>query len=199
MKKVALFSVAGVSIIIGVILLASSSVTKKGISVKTASAACEPEVDTCLPRIGYLDTKDTMWTGELVEGKVVVINFWATWCAPCKTEIPDLTELYKKHKDKGLVLLGIMTDSDKITDEKLNKFASTYNLDFPVIRIDQQIFADFNEPGRLPTTFVYNRAGKRVFSHLGAVRRDEFDELITDLLAEPPPEKPTIQTKSGES
>jgi thiol-disulfide isomerase/thioredoxin len=188
-NKIAFFSVVGVVAIAAVIFFASSSVTDNGIEVgnKSAEAACNKEVDNCLPRIGYLDTDDTMWTGELVEGKVVIINFWATWCGPCKTEIPDLTKTYKQYKDQGLVLLGVLMDSDAVDDAKLAAFEKDYNLDYPVVRIDQQIYADFGEPPRLPTTFVYNRAGKQVLERIGALHKSELDDLLPELLAEKAP------------
>lgn len=191
MKKIVFFSVVGVAAIVAIIIFASSSVSKKGLQSNTAEAACTQGDEECMPRIGYLDTKDTMWTGDLVEGKVVIINFWATWCAPCKKEIPDLTAAYKQYKDQGLVLLGILMDSDDVDDDKLARFSKETNLDYPVVRIDQQIWDDFGAPGRMPTTHIYDRSGKRVLFREGTIHKSELDGILPELLAQNPPASKT--------
>src|SRR5690606_35684310 len=134
--------------------LANSSVSKRGLKLGSRSAeACTKKGPECLPQIGYLDTKDTMWSQELLAGKVVMINFWATYCAPCRQEVPALTAAYRKYAGEGFVLLGVLTDEP--TDEELARFASAHGLDYPVVRVDQGIFDAFQWPSMLPTTFVY--------------------------------------------
>lgn len=194
MKKIAFFSVVGIAAVVAVIAFASTSTRDDQDDggelpqAKNAVRTCNKEiVGDCLPEIGYLDTDDVMWTGDLVDGKVVMINFWATWCEPCKYEIPDLTVAYKRHKEQGFVLLGVLMDSDRVTDEQLKTFAAKYNLDYPVVRVDQQLWYDFGEPQALPTTYIYDRAGNRAFSRRGPVSKEELDRILLDLLAEPAP------------
>jgi thiol-disulfide isomerase/thioredoxin len=194
MKKIAFFSVLGIAAVVAVIAFASTATNnKKGKDSlpgpsNAASSTCNKGVPgDCLPAVGYLDTADVMWTGDLVQGKVVMINFWATWCQPCKHEIPDLTVAYKKHKDEGFVMLGVLMDADRVTDEQLKEFAGTYNLDYPVVRVDQQLWYDFGEPQALPTTYIYDRSGNRAFTRRGPVSKEELDSLLTKLLAQPTP------------
>lgn len=186
MKKAAFFGVMVAAVAALVVILANSSVTRTGVRMGPRSAeACNKEdASECLPKIGYLDTAGTMWTDELLAGKVVIVNFWATWCAPCKHEIPAFTATYKKHASEGVVLLGVLVDSDAVDDEQLAAFSKQYNLDYPVVRIDQEIWYKFAEPDALPTTFVYDRQGKLRLRHRGALSESALEDVVTRLVAE---------------
>src|SRR5262249_39215386 len=74
------------------------------------AAACTKGDGDCLPDVKYVDTTGKAYSPETLAGKVVVVNFWATWCHPCQKEIPDLSRAFEKYKSKGLVMLGVMTD-----------------------------------------------------------------------------------------
>src|SRR5689334_18943077 len=80
------------------------------VTVGTPKASACAKGEQCLPQVAYTDTNGTAYTPDSLKGKVVVVNFWATWCKPCQKEIPDLSKIYDKYKGKGLVMLGIMTD-----------------------------------------------------------------------------------------
>src|SRR5574338_1241188 len=88
-------------------------------SSREAQAACTGG-DECLPDINFVDTTGVAHTPDQLRGKVVVVNFWATWCGPCKKEIPDLSKLYKQYKDKGVVMLGVLTNDNPTQGELLN-------------------------------------------------------------------------------
>ena len=121
-----------------------------GCSTKEAKAACGGSGDECLPDLKYIDTTGVAHTPESMRGKVVVINFWATWCGPCKKEIPDLSKLYLKYRDKGVVMLGVLAN-DNPTDTDLLNFQSDYEMEFPVVRQSSDILVSFNYPQALPT------------------------------------------------
>lgn len=164
-----------------VIVLASSSVSKHGVKLGPKSAeACTKNGPECLPRIGYADTTDTLWTNEALADKVVMVNFWATWCAPCKSEVPALTSVYQKYKDRGFVLLGVVTDNP--TDPQLAEFSRRYNLGYPVVPADQIIFEAFGWPDALPTTFIYDRSGTLRLRHRGAISSAALDKAIAELI-----------------
>ena len=95
------------------------------------------------------------WTLKALKGKVVVVNFWATWCPPCRKELPDLQELSVKFKDKGLVVLGI-------TDEEISKvqpFVSKQGMTYPILLdAGRKVNKQFNVLG-IPRTVIYDRNG----------------------------------------
>ena len=109
------------------------------------------------------------------------VNVWATWCKPCLKEIPDLSKVYEKYKARGLVMLGIMTD-DPDHNQLLN-FQSDNEMTYPVVRVNSDILVSYSYPGALPTTFVYDRSGKQVYSHVGPLRVEQLERLLEPLMA----------------
>ena len=163
------------------IVLVALAAGISGCSTKEAKAACGGSGDECLPDLKYIDTTGVAHTPDSMRGKVVVINFWATWCGPCKKEIPDLSKLYLKYKDKGVVMLGVLAN-DNPTDTDLLNFQSDYEMEFPVVRQSSDILVSFNYPQALPTTFIYDRAGRRVGKpRVGAIKSDEMEATLKQL------------------
>jgi thiol-disulfide isomerase/thioredoxin len=167
----------------------SSSVSHQGVKVgiRSAEACSKDEPTDCLPDMSYIDTEGNAWTRESLTGKVVMINFWATWCAPCKYEIPALSAAYKEYADDGFVLLGVMMDHDDVAGEELTAFAKSVGLAYPIVPIDADIWSMFDAPDALPTTFIYDRAGKLRLQHRGALSERQLADVVKDLLAEPAP------------
>ncbi|HSD88895.1 MAG TPA: TlpA disulfide reductase family protein [Kofleriaceae bacterium] len=156
---------------------------KVSIGSKEATA-CSKGGEDCLPDVAYVDTTGKAHTLESLRGKVVVVNFWATWCGPCKKEIPDLSKLYKKYKEQGVVMLGVLT-SDTPSDSDLLNFQSDYEMEFPVVRQNSDILLSYNYPGALPTTFVFDRSGRRVGKpRVGSIHIDELDAELSQLAAQ---------------
>jgi cytochrome c-type biogenesis protein len=162
------------------LLLVVSAVSLAGCSSREAQAACAGG-DECLPDVKYIDTTGVAHTPDSLRGKVVVINFWATWCGPCKKEIPDLSKLYLKYKDKGVVMLGVLTNDNPSETDLLN-FQSDAVMEFPIVRQSSDILVSFNYPQALPTTFIYDRAGHRVGKpRVGAIKAEEMDSTLAQL------------------
>jgi thiol-disulfide isomerase/thioredoxin len=162
------------------LLLVATAVSLAGCSSGKAEAACAGG-DECLPDVKYIDTTGVAHTPDSLRGKVVVINFWATWCGPCKKEIPDLSKLYLKYKDKGVVMLGILAN-DNPTEADLLNFQSDAVMEFPIVRQSSDILVSFNYPQALPTTFVYDRSGHRVGKpRVGAIKAEEMDATLAQL------------------
>lgn len=147
-----------------------------------AHAECTRGQPDCLPEVNYTDTAGVAYKRDQLAGKVVLVNFWATWCHPCQSEIPALSHIYDKYKAKGVVFLGVMTDNPD--SQRLLNFQSDYEMSYPVVRANSDLMVSFNYPDALPTTFVYAKGGKQVFSHVGPVREADLDSLLGQLVAQ---------------
>lgn len=99
-----------------------------------------------------------------LRGKVVLVNFWATWCPPCREEIPDLIALQKKYKDR-LVIIGV--SEDDIAVEEVKRFAEAHAMSYPIVMTTPDIRKQFTGIVALPTTFVIDRDGRLVQKHVG--------------------------------
>jgi peroxiredoxin len=115
------------------------------------------------------------------KGKVILLNYWATWCGPCKVEIPDLIALYDRYRDKGFVVLGVSQDDDP---ETLRTFATTFKMNYPVlVGRDHPDLLDAQGPlWGLPTTYLIGRDGSVCTKHLGPATKQDFEREITPLL-----------------
>ena len=190
MKKAALIGVASAAVIVLVVILAPSpsSMTNKGkVGPARAEACTETAPGDCLPPLDFMDMDGTVWPKDDLAGKVVMVNFWATWCRPCQAEIPALTATYHRHADAGFVLLGVMMDSDDVSDEELAAFAERYELDYPIVPLDSDIWNEFGPPDALPTTLIYDRTGKLRLRQRGALSEASLRDSVEELLAEPAP------------
>jgi peroxiredoxin len=114
-------------------------------------------------------------------GKVILLNYWATWCGPCKVEIPDLVALQDQYRDKGFVVLGVSQDDDPQT---LREFAGVYKMNYPIlVGRDQPDLLDAQGPlWGLPTTYLISRDGAICTRHLGPATKEDFDREIKALL-----------------
>ncbi len=181
---IAVLTAAVVGIIVFVMLQFSNvSVDKHGavkVGMKEAVADCFQDGPACLPAVDLIDEDGTVWTHDALIGKVVIINFFATWCHPCQSEIPDLAKVARKYKDQEVVLLGLMTD--QVSDAQLVAFKKRYGLDYPVVRVSREISASFGDPNALPTNFVYSRTGRLMFDSPGAVTAGSLEREIKGLL-----------------
>jgi thiol-disulfide isomerase/thioredoxin len=122
------------------------------------------------------------------KGKVVLINFWATWCGPCRREIPDLVSLYDEWKDEGLVIVGIALDRDGA--EAVKPFVDEHSINYPIVLDpDQSTEKHFDAMYGLPTTYVVNPEGMIVRRVLGIFPIEEMKPTLKEMLhnGEPSP------------
>ena len=114
------------------------------------------------------------------KGKVVVLNFWATWCPPCREEIPDLVSLQKQYAAQGLVVLGISMDAGG--PARVASFAKKYEINYPVVMGDERVSAAYGGIEALPTTFIIDRKGNVVDGLQGATDRAGLEAKIKPVL-----------------
>ena len=114
------------------------------------------------------------------QGKVVLINFWATWCPPCRAEMPDLIRLQREHVKQGLQIIGITYPPER--KARVRRFARSLKVNYPIILGTREIKARFSSEETLPLTVVINRDGKVSEIIIGILLREEFDEKIKPLL-----------------
>ncbi|GAB1348010.1 hypothetical protein MASR1M107_02210 [Ignavibacteriales bacterium] len=114
------------------------------------------------------------------KGKIVIIDFWATWCGPCRKGIPDLVELQEKY-GKDLVIIGISLD-DKRTMKDVEPFVAKYKINYPVVFGDEKVVAAFGNIEAIPTSFVIDKEGNIVDKHVGLIAKAKYEEEIENLL-----------------
>ena len=118
------------------------------------------------------------------KGKVVLLDFWATWCAPCREEIPHFVAMQNKYGGQGLQVIGISMDDDA---KPVREFYQKYNLNYPVALGDDKLAERFGGVLGLPVNFIIDRQGHIYAKHLGATGSSVFDEDVSKLLAQPSP------------
>ena len=105
---------------------------------------------------------------------MVLVNFWATWCPPCRKEMPDLQALYDQFKDQGLVILGI-SDEDAT---KVRPFIAQQKIAYPILLDPGRTVNDLFRIDSIPKTFVYDRGGKLVSQSIDMRTRKQFLEML---------------------
>lgn len=117
---------------------------------------------------------------EQLKGKVVVVDFWATWCGPCIHEIPGYIELQKKYADRGLVIVGLSVDQQGA--DAVGKFVSSRSMNYPVALATQEVIDAFGGIEAIPTTLLIDRDGKIRHRKVGAMETADYEKLIAGVL-----------------
>ena len=120
------------------------------------------------------DLQSKSWTLHELHGKVVLVNFWATWCPPCRKEMPDLDALYRKFKDQGLVILAI--DDEEVG--KIKPYLAEQPVTYPILLdAGRKANESFRIDG-IPKSFVYDREGKLVAQSIDMRTQKQFLEML---------------------
>ena len=136
--------------------------------------------ETIAPQFEFKDIDGRTVRLSDYQGKVVLINFWATWCPPCRAEMPDLVRLQREHGREGLQIIGVTYPPEEKT--RVRRFARSLKVNYPIILGTRQIKSRFSSDETLPLTVVINRDGKVSDIISGILLREEFDEKIKPLL-----------------
>jgi peroxiredoxin len=146
-----------------------------------AAGVCSPDtkpakLDFTLKGVNGKPVKLAAFTG-----KVIVLNFWATWCVPCRAEIPALVDLQAKYAGTGLQVVGVSVDDPP---EKMKPFVDQYKVNYPMLTAlgNDGILDSYGPMVVVPATVVIGRDGKICTKHIGPVTKDVFENEIKGLL-----------------
>ncbi len=119
-------------------------------------------------------------------GKVVLLDFWATWCPPCKVSIPKINNLYTKYKDKGFQVISVSVDriANFKDQDKLKKFIKQFSMNYPVVYVTREVRAKYGGIPSIPTVFILDKEGNVVSIYKGFSEsiEKEIEETINQLL-----------------
>ncbi len=104
------------------------------------------------------------------KGKVLLLNFWATWCPPCRQEIPDFISVYKDNAHKGLAIVGVSLD--QLTVSRLKEWVAKAGINYPVALGTEQVLIDYRPGEYIPATIVIDREGRIRYRHVGAMNKE---------------------------
>jgi peroxiredoxin len=153
---------------------------QKDPSTQIELSAVPAQVKYAAPELTLTDTAGTPVSLVDYRGQVILVNLWATWCPPCKEEMPALEAFYRKHKDDGFVIVAI-NDGDPTAD--VIQFVKDYGLSFPVwldpaYIATEQAFKTLN----LPSSFVIDRDGTIVLSWVGGINSKNLEKFVAPVI-----------------
>src|SRR3984957_1592595 len=148
------------------------------------SGAPPVEVSATLPGLDGMDTSIAQY-----KGKVVVVNFWATWCQPCKVEIPWLIEFNQKYGPKGLVILGVSMDDEGekvvqpwVQSQRFDVNGNSETMNYPILLGNTKIAEKFGGILGMPTSMLYSRDGKKIKTIVGLIDHDDLSKTLDSQL-----------------
>jgi thiol-disulfide isomerase/thioredoxin len=163
----------------GVTTPPSPSASSESATTPTASTVVLPVISVAPAwQLTTLDGKAI--SSEQLKGKVVVVDFWATWCGPCVHEIPGYIALQKKYAEQGLVIVGVSVDQQGAG--VVTKFNSDKGVNYPVALATPEIIAAFGGIEGIPTTFLIDREGRLRHHKVGAMATADYEALIASVL-----------------
>jgi cytochrome c biogenesis protein CcmG/thiol:disulfide interchange protein DsbE len=165
---------------IAVLLLTVISLSLGLAACQVGAAASVAAVSSKAPDFSLPELGGASFRLSDTKGKVVILDFFATWCPPCRMEVPHFQALYDQYKDKGLVVVGVALDQGGVADVK--PFVKQNKVTYPVVIGDQNVAAMYGGIRGIPTTFIIDRQGNIVEKLVGYRDKSEFEKAIQKLL-----------------
>jgi len=157
-------------------------------SAALAAAVCaraEPVAPAAAPAWKLKDVDGNVVSSDQFKGKVVVLDFWATWCGPCRSEIPGYVNLQKKYGADGLAFVGVSVDEDG--PEVVRKFMKEHGINYTIVMADDKVVEAYAPIEGYPTTFIIDRAGMIRDRKLGSRPTADYEKEILAVLKAPGP------------
>jgi cytochrome c biogenesis protein CcmG, thiol:disulfide interchange protein DsbE len=156
-----------------------------GLMMVAPAAAKQPQVGDIAPDFTVTLLDGSQVTRADLVGQVVVINYWATWCGPCKAELPLLDAFYAYQREHGMRVFAVTTE-DSLPMSKLKPLAAALTLDMVL-----KFKGKYGIMGAVPTNYIIDRSGHIRYAKAGAFTLDDLNALLVPLLSEGPPARPT--------
>ncbi len=179
----------GVVALLAIMVWADRKFPAAGRAPAVASQDPTGLTDSLLSRVAIRNLQDQDVTLSQYAGQVVLVNFWATWCAPCKVEIPWLIEFQKKYSPRGFTILGVSMDEDGkkavlpfLDAERFDVEGHQEAINYPILLGNDSIADKFGGVIGLPTSMLFTRDGKKIKTIVGLVNHDEIAKAIENLL-----------------
>lgn len=170
---------AAVGLLATTYLLLGKNETQQPVApTPTCYALAPTEISGVAPGFTLTDMNGKSVSLADFKGKVVILDFWATWCPPCKREIPDFIKLQSEYGSKGLQIVGIALDQPN----KVQAFVKDNGMNYPVLPGTSEVAANYGGVEGIPTTFIIDKSGKIVTKYEGFRPKETFESQIKKLL-----------------
>jgi peroxiredoxin len=169
-----------VVVLAGVLLLYRNWHQGREVTMAETESTAGPSALRTAPAFSLRDTNGNIYSSAQLAGKPAVINFFATWCPPCREEIPGFIEVYNRHKENGFELIGISLDTD--SREAMPGFLMSNKIGYRILFGDLATARAYGGVSALPTTFFVGKDGEIKKVHIGYMDEDAFDKEVRKLL-----------------
>lgn len=168
-----------------VILLVGVSLLQNKLSMAKSQAGVSPEAQYFFAA-NFPNAHGKIQSLKQWQGKIIIANFWATWCSPCREEMPELSQIHSKYLNRGVMVLGIATDDSG----KINEYAKNKPISYPLLagEMDAMNLSGVlgNNKGVVPYTVIIDRNGLIVRTYFGRINSAAIDKDVSELLKEQP-------------